>query len=181
MDFESYIALSYCWHGDDWQPTRGCDRTIDPGYLNINTALSEKMFDAFANMRYLKNEGMWIDQVCIDQGSDGENLQNINFMDVIYQTACLVVVVLEDIEIFDDEHDLVLQLTESHEAPGFPSFTEHFSVINYSVPQLHTFCNIYHRILLARWFSRAWYAHEFFLVKASVFLIPGKGKYVHKI
>jgi hypothetical protein len=139
------------------------------------------MFHAFTDMRSSKDEGMWIDQICIDQ-TDGEDKQhNINFMGAIYQSARLVVVVLEDVEIYDDEHDLVVQITELYGTHEPEKLSKVLPTFSYGDSQLQALCSIYVRILSARWFSRAWCAYEFVLGEKYIFLIPGKGKYFHRI
>ena len=165
--FESYIIMSYCWHNSDWRPLPGYSRTGDLGGFPV----SQIMADAFAQRRISRSEGIWIDQLCIDQGDEDEKLHSISSMDLIYRSAREMVVVLEDVEMFQHEHDMVEQMKMDFMDFIGLSDTENRSEVPQSI-QLPDVAPFLMRILAATWFTRAWCSHEFHLGKNTVFLIP---------
>lgn len=64
---------------------------------NFSWPISEYMTKALLLERESSNEGIWVDECCIDQNNKEEKLLTIGFMDAIYRQARLVVVALEDI------------------------------------------------------------------------------------
>lgn len=94
MDSGSYETLSYVW-GDqaDRTPVQINNRT-----LMIGTNLRSALF----NLRYEdRHRILWVDAICIDQGSIGERSQQVSIMGEIYRRARRVLIWLRD----EDEED----------------------------------------------------------------------------
>ncbi|MCJ1364008.1 hypothetical protein MMC16_003117 [Acarospora aff. strigata] len=155
-NLETFIALSYCWHGVDWKLADGLSLP------EMGWPISSRMVHGLLHQRVSSNEGVWIDQCCIDQDDLSERKFAIGSMDLIYKSARAVVVVLEDIIITEEEAALLQDLftEDDHSSPRF--FGE----------DLNALSHILVRILSARWFRRAWCCHELQLSADVKFLLP---------
>ena len=152
---KSYIALSYCWHGPDWK-TADCLGPPEMGW-----PISTAMVHGLLNQRESSEEGVWIDQCCINQADPLDKQLLIGSMDVIYKCARKVVVILEDVGIPEAE-EVVLQGVRVQWKPRNED--------------LDALARILLRMLSARWFQRAWCSHELQLSDDVVFLLPAKNK-----
>jgi Heterokaryon incompatibility protein (HET) len=159
--FTSFIALSYCWHNQDWRPAPGCKRL--EGW-----PISWTMLNALLDMRLSQDEGIWIDACCIDQSNDEEKMQAIGAMDVIYKSARLVIVILEDVYLPTADADIIQNMLDKWHGQKWYEI----EITKESVPNMS---RAVPRLLSSRWFTRAWCSHEFQLGAASVFLIPTEG------
>lgn len=158
----SYIALSYRrrLHVDKKQ-----------GYFTL--PLDPEMYQAVWDERLSDSEGVWIDQICIDQDSRDETTISMSAMDMVYRSARLVVVALDDIVL--DAHEgtildnhMVEYAKMLHVAP-----TKRFR--GKQPPYLDTHEELYQvlrKLLRSSWFKRAWCRHEMRLARDHVFLIP---------
>lgn len=153
----SYIALSYCWHGPDWN-TADCLGPPEMGW-----PISTTMVHGLLNQRESPEEGVWIDQCCINQVDPIDKQLLIGSMDMIYECARKVVVILEDVSIPQAE-EVVLQKVRGQWKPK-----------NEDIAAL---AHILLRILSARWFRRAWCSHELQLSDDVVFLLPTENRLV---
>jgi len=98
----SFIALSYCWHSQDWEVATSIrDTSCEP--QKYRSPIFQKMLAAVSLVRKDDSEGVWIDRLCIDQANSAEKRIAIACMDIIYNSARLVIIVLEDIELSRDE------------------------------------------------------------------------------
>ena len=149
----SYIALSYCWHGPDWEAT-DCLGPPEMGW-----PISTAMVHGLLNQRESPEEGLWIDQCCINQADPIDKQLLIGSMDIIYKCARKVVVILEDVSIPEAE-EVVLQAVRVQWKP--------------KNEDLDALARLLLRILSARWFQRAWCSHELQLSDDIVFLLPTK-------
>ena len=150
---KSYIALSYCWHGPDWT-VADC-----LGLPEMGWPISTDMVYGLLNQRESSDEGVWIDQCCINQADPLDKQLIIGSMDLIYKCARKVVAVLEDVWISEAE-EVLLQGVRVQWKPR----NEDLNVLT----------RILIRILSARWFRRAWCSHELQLSSDVVFLLPAK-------
>ena len=150
---KSYIAVSYCWHGPDW--------TVPDclGLPEMGWPISTDMVHGLLNQRESSDEGVWIDQCCINQGDPLDKRLLIGSMDLIYKCARKVVAILEDVWISEAE-EVLLQRVRVQWKPR----NEDLDVLT----------RILIRILNARWFRRAWCSHELQLSSDVVFLLPAK-------
>ncbi|QIW97053.1 hypothetical protein AMS68_002571 [Peltaster fructicola] len=65
---------------------------------NYTLPLSREMFQAVWEERATEEEGLWIDQISINQDDDRERDISMSAMDLVYRSARLIVVVLDDFE-----------------------------------------------------------------------------------
>lgn len=122
------------------------------------------MTKALLSERTFSNEGIWVDQCCINQANNDEKLCVVGFMDQIYRRARLVVVVLEDIAIDEAEEAFLEDLMEKYNQGTVNDLYVHSGSAWAAAALLL-------RISSARWFSRAWCNHELLVSKDQVFFI----------
>lgn len=156
--FESFIALSYCWHSDNWEPTESCRQ-------RGNQPLSFKMLRGLLDQRKSQDEGVWIDACCIDQDNAREQRHAIGTMDVLYKSARQVVIALENVSLSDEQGHLLRDTL----ANNFYEDSPERSLTEDTLRRLSLILII---ILSARWFTRAWCSHELQLSMRHLFLIP---------
>ena len=154
--FESFVALSYCWHDKDWVTHRRLGRGSSPW------PISQRMFYGLLDERESPDEGIWIDASCIEQRDEVEKRHAISNMDLVYRSARKVVAVLEDIAISDYEETLLQSLLNEQDR----SFSDLEEI------EKRTATLLLIRILSARWFQRAWCSHELQLARDLILLIP---------
>ena len=154
ISFSSYIALSYCWHDQDWTPAPQCRRHED-------YPISIRMLRALLDLRQSQDEGVWIDAVCIDQDNPKEKVHAIGSMDLIYKSARIVVVILEDV-CLPDTYAQMIQILLAKGQDGEPCYNKSLPPVPYA----------FDRLVSSRWFSRSWCFHEFQMAVHSLFLVP---------
>jgi hypothetical protein len=173
----SYIALSYRWKNIE------ANKVIDEGTTNTTESApplllptTATMFQAILCERESAREGLWFDQVCINQEDETEKAISIGAMDTIYKRARLVVVALDDIELDDDDTSLLQRYAEElGKAFGRedPKVTKWFTWKGSPGLQRDArWPGILNKILTAEWFERAWCGHEYRLGRSVLFLIP---------
>ena len=108
-----------------------------------------------------RNEGLWTDQCCINQGDPTEKAAAISSMDIVYQSAARVFIVIQDIELTVDEWDLFLAASDPSAGPHAYSNTETIQL-----------SRIFTRLMSTRCLDRAWCLHEVQLGQNQMFLIP---------
>jgi hypothetical protein len=156
---DSFIALSYCWHNQDWT-AKGGSEPASGSCPNSKIPISSVLFEAILEQRVSGDEGIWIDQWCIDQDNEDEKAIAIGAMDVVYQRARLVAVVLEDITIDEADEAALGALMDAVGLPG-GKWADSFRQ-----PQNIQLTRLAWKIFSARWFTRAWCGHEL-LVSSS--------------
>ncbi|GJD04129.1 O-Methyltransferase family 2 [Colletotrichum higginsianum] len=144
-----YLAVSYSWHGTDWPETPGS--VPAPGGV---WPVGGRFAEAILAQRGHPREGVWIDQVCIDQADDAEKQRAIACMDVVYKSCRRLVVLLEDVELAADEAALC-------ERYGGGNPAQHFDRAPRDQGEASCLVAIYDKIAAARWWQRAWCFHEF--------------------
>ncbi|KAF2812166.1 uncharacterized protein BDZ99DRAFT_518025 [Mytilinidion resinicola] len=181
---QGYVAMSYCWR----KKVRGAVPMREksrPGALPFGWVrtverfpipTSEGMFAAVLGERGVeggRREGVWFDQVCINQDDEDEKAVSIGAMDSIYKNARTVVIALDDIEA-DPEEVTFLQ----HYIPAYENASEPLTTQpnwGQRPPFMHTqpaFASFFARVLSSVWFERAWCGHEMRLGRTHVFLVP---------
>ena len=128
--------------------------------------ISHSMIQTILELRN-SQEAIWIDALCINQEDEQEKINAIGSMDLIYKSARLVVVVLEDIELSAIEVDLIRKHQEKNSGSGGKKARRD----DEAVP----IWRLLARIGSARWFKRAWCSHEFHLSRDAIFLVPHGG------
>jgi hypothetical protein len=189
--FESFIAVSYCWHSDKWNVADSCKTSGSPN-PDENLPLTVRMIGSLLKLRQSQNEGIWIDQFCIDQRNTVEKRNAIYHMDTIYRSARCVVIVFEDLQMSHESARLFCRLEESlsrlnmKRSPSEPSSKvvkvvgkkkldeQDLSIL---VEIVSTFsddvCKLVQGILRSRWSRRAWCYHEYLLSRDIMLLLPG--------
>jgi hypothetical protein len=152
ITFKSFIALSYCWHNGDWELAEGLrPTTMHIGGATLPTPVSKKMFVALSTIRSSEEEGLWIDQLCINQNDEAEKQVAVASMDILYKSARMVLIVLEDIVFNHRELEIWDKCTEEWEDDDNWKPSENDDA---SMPALLM------KVFSARWFSRVWCIHE---------------------
>lgn len=168
--FDSFIAVSYCWHYPEWELPPAA-HPIAPGW-----EISRPMVDAVMDMRNGANEGVWLDKLCINQNDPQDKMMHIGAMDIVYRSPRRIIILLEDIQLTDDEEmaglayrgfyaDMVREVNER----DLQGQVRSDFIMGYFPPR-ESSCDIQNlqgkayrfamKILDARWFTRAWCAHE---------------------
>lgn len=159
---QSFIALSYR-RSKQVVRQHGC----------YSLPLEPEMFQAVWDERLSDTEGLWCDQVCIDQLSDEEKTISMSAMDMVYRSARLAVVVLDDIQLEYDEGSVLEDHMNEYERMHHVAPTKRFR--RKQPPWLESREDMYNvliKIFSSSWFRRAWCRHEMRLAREHVFLIP---------
>lgn len=162
---DSYIALSYCWHNPTWS-TAG--KVVGGSATESNIPISQDIFETILNERRSDDEGVWIDQLCINQNDPKEKAVAIGAMDVIYQRARLVAVVIEDITITKTEILALQSVLDTTNRGGGWQYRDYLDTYSRTLTKLTW------KIFSARWFTRAWCGHELLMSTNQVFFIPAE-------
>lgn len=170
--FDSFIAVSYCWHSRDWQPADSCrfpEKWTAP--------ISPHMLKTVLDLRSTKGEGIWIDQLCIDQDNPNEKVRVIHNMDAVYRSAGIVAIIWEDVALTPHEErvlDILSGKPEGTTAFRFlapDSVERNFHLL--SEDDVKRADDLVAKMYLSRWPGRAWCYHEFLLCQDNVILLPG--------
>ncbi|KAF2853102.1 hypothetical protein T440DRAFT_318673 [Plenodomus tracheiphilus IPT5] len=176
---EGYIAMSYCWKRVAPNTPRrvvtpvgdlpfGWTKEIEQFPLPTSPAI----FQAILQERE-SGEGLWYDQVSINQDDDVEKAATIGSIDTIFKNARTVVVSLDDICITDSEEQFLQYYVEPYSHSGLPSYQQPHSGIEPPFMQQNSaFRSFCERILSSEWFDRAWCAHEMRMGHNHIFLVP---------
>ncbi|KAF2737074.1 hypothetical protein EJ04DRAFT_561935 [Polyplosphaeria fusca] len=176
-----YVAMSYCWGRDKENgglPRKmvspvgdlpfGWVRTVEQVPLPVGRSL----FEAVVRERGV-GEGLWFDQVCINQEDDFEKAAAIGAMDTIYKNARKVIVALEDVLAEESEELFLRWYAEQYEKSELPGHQQPHLGMNppfmQRFPLLRSF---FERMLGSAWFGRAWCAQELRMGRSIVFLVP---------
>jgi hypothetical protein len=185
---EGYIALSYCRkHTTANTPRRvvtpvgdlpfGWQKEIEQFPLPTSAAL----FEAVIKEKH-KGEGLWFDQVCLEQEDESEKSVVIGAIDVIYKNARAVVVALDDIAVTPDEEQFLRYYVEQYSYSQLPSGQEPNSGLTPPLMEQFTPLKTFlERVISSDWFDRAWCAHEMKMGRSHVFLVPSIRHYEDEI
>jgi hypothetical protein len=175
-EVKSFIALSYCWHSGDWEvaapaPTPNVGNHVPTHGSSAPT--SHHMFQAVCDQLNSDNEGLWIDQLCIDQSNPIEVSAAVAAAHLVYKSARQVVVAIEDVMLDENEVEAVETVVKeraaflaNNKAMVQPTFIRHLTDTPATRSALRKICT-------ARWFKRAWCYYEQCLAKDIVFRISG--------
>lgn len=158
----SFIALSY-------RRKRVVEK--HPNYYTL--PLEKEMLQAVWEERIYENEGLWVDQICIDQDSDEEKTISMSAMDLVYRSARLVVVALDDLELKEHEGTVLRNHVIEFERLTHVAANKRFR--RQKTPYLEShedLLQVLQKILSSSWFRRAWCRHEMRLARDHVFLLP---------
>lgn len=143
-----YLAVSYSWHSEEWPGTP--HSAPEPGGL---WPIGRRFADAILGLRGHPREGIWMDQICINQEDDQEKQRAIACMDIIYKSCRRLVVLLEDVELTDDEVALVKKY-------DVPDLRWHIAA-RPGEADTAVLISLFDKVARARWWKRAWCFHEF--------------------
>lgn len=158
----SFIALSY-----------RRKRVVEKHTSYYTLPLEKEMLQAVWEERISENEGLWIDQICIDQDSDEEKTISMSAMDLVYRSARLVVVALDDLELKEHEGTVLKNHVIEYERLTHVAANKRFR--RQKTPYLEShddLLQVLQKILSSSWFRRAWCRHEMRLAREHVFLLP---------
>lgn len=170
-NFDSFIVISYCWHYPEW-PIAPSAQPIAPGW-----EVSLPMVQAAMSLRKDTDEGIWLDKLCINQNDTTDKKVHIGAMDIIYKSARRVIILLEDVQLTEEEttaglayagfyEDMCQEVMKLElEGPAKGAFVNGYfpdrEEASDNLAQLQSNGGKFAKKLLgARWFSRAWCAHE---------------------
>jgi hypothetical protein len=181
---ESYVTASYCWlQPDDTDKASNLEaaRKSPDSWVDVGVAepasyplpVSPLLYRALLHERQSAHEGVWIDQVCINQESSAEKQIAVNAMDLIYKCARTVIILLDDIKVSLAEQDfLASYIVEFEQYDGSESFLEpHYNERPPFMKANPVLRNFFLKLVGAKWFERAWCMHEMRLSPQHVFLI----------
>ncbi|KAG6357497.1 hypothetical protein INS49_013374 [Diaporthe citri] len=145
-----YLAISYSWHSTDWNCPGTPHSAPEPGGL---WPIGKRFADAILGLRGHPREGIWMDQICIDQDNDDEKQRAIACMDIVYKSCRRLVVLLEDVELTDDE----VALCRRYDVPDL-----RFNIgAQRTDSETAVLISLFDKVARARWWKRAWCFHEF--------------------
>ncbi len=172
-NMSSYIAVSYCWHYDTWEPALGLQSTSVKSARGQKPPLTPAMFAAILAERASQVEPLWIDQYCIDQSSKNEKAVAIGMMDLLYSNARVTTVCLEDVRRRVKDMATLVDFSTYLGEKTRPFLENIWGIeeFEWDGKEGHLFEAVT-KIFTARWFSRAWCAHEFWMGRNLVFLAP---------
>jgi hypothetical protein len=185
---DGYIAMSYCWKKATPDTPR---RVITPlGALPFGWTTeveqfplptSAAIFQAVLRERRA-GEGLWFDQVCINQEDDSERIASLGAIDTIYKNASKVVVALDDIIVVPEEEQSLRYYVEQYSYSELPP--DQHPNVGQSPPLMRQhpiLLSFLERVLSSAWFERAWCAHEMKLGRGHVFILPCYSQYEDEV
>lgn len=167
----SFIAVSYCWHSQDWNVVSSIRDPDKPNSI-YRSPISQKMLDAISTLRRDDSEGIWIDQLCINQTESEEKFRAIASMDIVYNSARLVAIVLEDIELSHNDIRVWRRLREERQRTRANNPQKSFTV---PLETAYITNRIMTQLSSARWVSRAWCFQEYLVAQRCIFMVPCDG------
>jgi hypothetical protein len=174
-----YVALTYCRKKLTPDTPR---KVITPvGVLpfgwtretqHFSLPTSDAVFQAVLRERRV-GEGLWYDQVCINQEDGAERVASIGAIDIIYKNARIVIVALDDITVTLEEERFLSYYIEQYSQSDLPHDQQPYSgLVTPVMNQFPVLWSFLERILSSAWFERAWCAHEMKMGQSHVFILP---------
>lgn len=150
---KTFIALSYCW--DSSLGTISMTTSPDCAQRSFRLPTSRDMLEAVLAECQGTREGLWYDQACINQDDKVEKATCIGAMDCIYASARIVVIVLEDVALTPEEACYIVDQLAAGQWLQKDFLADDRDI--HCHPLFRTFMG---KLILARWFERAWCGHE---------------------
>ncbi|EOA91758.1 hypothetical protein ACJQWK_03437 [Exserohilum turcicum] len=178
-DEVSYIALSYCRKQTAVTTPR---RVLTPvsdlpfGWMkeveHFPLPTTSALFQAVVRERN-PQEGLWFDQVCVEQDDEAEKSAAMGTIDNVYKNARAVVAVLDDIVVTPDEEQFLRYYVEQYSYSQIPLDQQPNTGLQPPLMQQYSLLDtLVQRILSSEYFDRAWCNHEMRMGRSHVFLIP---------
>ena len=159
----SYIAVSYCWHNPSWQAVAPAQPMTEWG---VSLPIATKILE----LRESKDEGVWLDRICIDQQNDDEKKVAIGSMDIVYRACRRLAIVMEDTQLDQAEDAAGVKYAELYESmcvivrkgkldgeEKMDFIESYWKIDEPDLPHIRAFTM---KMLGSRWYTRAWCAHE---------------------
>lgn len=173
----SFVAVSYCWHSDQWIVPNRFNSMPENWSLPVSPAMLRAL------LCYVENgEAIWMDQLCIDQNNLKQKAHAIANMDTIYRNAQQVVVLLEDLDISPDVEQSLSLLAATPTGKGNirndrlcvsrDKVEQNFSTCFAQGSTMNLFSFAYD-VFDCRWFTRAWCCQEYQLNANRSFVFVG--------
>ena len=178
---EGYIAMSYCWKKTNRDTPRKVVEDLPFAWTRevkqFPLPTSGILFQAVLKEKSAR-EGLWLDQVCIDQDDDAERATTIGAIGTIYSNARAVVVALDDIVATPEEEQFLRCYLDQYSYSDLPIDQQPNTCQNppfmYQYP---AFVSFFERFVESEWFERAWCAHEMKSGQQHVFLLRCSSQY----
>jgi hypothetical protein len=173
---KGYIALSYCRKKVDAGTPRRVVTPIAFGWSKEEDQFpiptSDAIFQAVLREKR-PEEGLWYDQVCINQDDEVERIASMGSIDTIYENARIVVVALDDVVTPPEEEQFLRCYVERYAYSELPLGQQPHAGMSPPVMQQYPLLwSFLERILASAWFGRAWCAHEMRSGQSHVFVLP---------
>lgn len=178
---EGYIAMSYCWKKMNRDTPRKVVEDLPFAWTReveeFPLPTSGALFQAVLKEKGAR-EGLWFDQVCVDQEDDTERAAAIGAINTIYSNARVVVVALDDVVATPEEEQFLRCYVEQYSYSDLP-FDQHPNArqnppFMYQYP---AFVSFLERFIQSEWFERAWCAHEMRLGQQHIFFLQCSSQY----
>jgi len=146
---------------------------VEKSHSHFTLPLEAEMFQAVWDERGSDTEGVWIDQICIDGESEEEKTISMSAMDMVYRSARLVVVALDDVELAAHEGGILENHMAEYDRQVHVKANKRFR--QRQTPYLESHEDLYtvvRKIMKSSWFQRAWCRHEMRLAREHIFLVP---------
>ncbi|KAJ4371247.1 hypothetical protein N0V83_004464 [Neocucurbitaria cava] len=187
-EVKGFITMSYCWK----KVTRDTPRTVVTPIGDLPFGWTKEveqfplptsaaLFQAVLRERR-KGEGLWFDQVCINQKDEVEKAMTIGAIDVIYENSRTVVVALDDVMAPPEEEQLLRYYVKQYDYATAASDQQ--PNLGMSPPFMHQCAalkSFLERIINSAWFERAWCAHEMRMGQSHIFLVPCYTQYEDEV
>ena len=146
-----YVTVSYRW------PQHGAGLPFSP--LLWTAMLSE--------MRP-EEEGLWLDQLCINQADLDEKSVSIGLMDLVYERSRCTFVPLADVDVSASEKECLKTFKPKPQAPGPPALTGEDSTQD----DYRDLLGLYAKLVQSEYFQRVWTSHEVRVTQSPRFFMP---------
>lgn len=104
-EITSFVAVSYCWHSEEWDVPDRLRRTPNGWSMPVFPAMLKALLRTVE-----PHEAIWIDQLCIEQSNIEEKQLAIANMDTVYLNCVRVSILLEDLDVSHSRSKILLPL-----------------------------------------------------------------------
>ncbi|KAF2626104.1 hypothetical protein BU25DRAFT_411937 [Macroventuria anomochaeta] len=182
---EGYIAMSYCWKKMNRDTPRKVVEDLPFAWTReveqFPLPTSGTLFQAVLKEKSAR-EGLWFDQVCINQDDEAERATIIGAIDAIYKNARTVVVALDDIVATPEEEQFLRSYLDQYSYSDLAIDQQPNAHQNPPFMYQHpAFVSFFERFIQSEYFERAWCAHEIRLGQQHVFLLRCSSQYVDEV